>query len=491
MMEAGPANANANRPSAAGAATNPEAGRPIPEATSAPGCRPVIVQLVLLVIGVLLGGILGFIGSLAAGAAYRRWFETPLLVPVLIQGQDRQGGQFALGVSRAMEVARRYHLDEIDGHPVKPVLLDERIVDDNGNIDTKRVDDVVAKIKDCDPPIVVGPLHSTSAIELAPRIANSSGLGAPMILGIPTNPDITKHHSEHRIWRLSPTDNSQGALVAQLYAFVTPVNQPAILITEVEQNPGYAAKLTEIISNRIPDFSRPRLLSPAKIAVKRGDYASIEQRFKTAPPTTIIYVGMPKMAGELLARARDAHLHATWIFTDSCITDPEDLVRKVSDVSGTFYITFQAPSADHSQGFQQYMSYTRSIGGRVLLALEDDSNRQCNAMEAAPSYEVFGYDSYLIALKLMARAAANKPQPGWREIIRGGYPTFLRRGIATLMGVELKITDPMLITGEYDFNEQGDSTNLAFYVYRIADGCTKYFADPTELGKKTPAPTVD
>jgi hypothetical protein len=82
-------------------------------------------HLGLHAVSLILGTILGLVVALLVEDLSQRRHKR-ILIPILIEGADRQGGQFALGVSRAMEFAHRYRLDQIDDHRVDPWLIDER-----------------------------------------------------------------------------------------------------------------------------------------------------------------------------------------------------------------------------------------------------------------------------------------------------------------------------------------------------------------------------
>src|SRR5947209_8041182 len=83
---------------------------------------------------------------------------TTLDIPVLIEAQDAQGGQFQLGVRRAMEWATAFGLDEVGVRKIRPRFIDENPKDSKPEELTKNVLDAIMKLN---PPIVIGPLRST------------------------------------------------------------------------------------------------------------------------------------------------------------------------------------------------------------------------------------------------------------------------------------------------------------------------------------------
>jgi hypothetical protein len=161
---------------------------------------------------------------------------------------------------------------------------------------------------------------------------------------------------------------------------------------------------------------------------------------------------MPDVARDLVAKAAKAGVNALWIFTDGCITD-KGLIETASKIrTSRFFVTFQGPPAVDSPGLQRYMWYVRNTGGHVSFAVESSN---CPEDLSASSYEIFGFDSYLLALKAI-RGAADKG-----KISPSTVNTILARD---------EITDPFLLLGPYKFTN-GDSTTLKFHVYQIADNC--------------------
>jgi hypothetical protein len=410
-----------------------------------------------------------------------------ILIPVLIEGADRQGGQFTLGVSRAMEFAHRYRLDQLGDRQIDPWLLDER----------KGTDEILNSIRAEDPPIVVGPLRSTPALDMVPRIARrhieprpsstdttgtnaheDPGLGIPVILGIPTNTSITQ--KADFVWRLSPTDDTQGDFIAKVFQAAAHLNAPALIIKDLRPpekggNPGYVKPLHDRIVAGINALHAPQLpyLDEEDITAERLTN-DVQSYFKRQHPRTIIYLGMPEAALDVLRVAKEENVTATWIFTDSCITNPQELIPLLRTLSGEFFISFQAPPAIVSMGLQLYMFYTSSTGGNVLFALDPEKQLRaaaatgapapppCNKYLAAPTYEVFGFDSYLTALLLLRNASSDG--------------SVSRDAVREKMAADLTISDPLLIGDTYKFNKSGDSTNTKFYLYEFSGDCTSYIS---------------
>jgi len=429
-----------------------------------------------------------------------------ILIPVLIEGADRQGGQFALGVSRAMEFAHRYRLDYIGDHQIEPWLLDERM----------DATSLVQLIRAEDPPIIVGPLRSTPALQLVPLLAKAkpdptgsalgpldttytastsgaaagaidrNGLGIPVILGIPTNTQITQ--KADLVWRLSPTDDAQGDFVAAAYVATIHPDGPAVMIEDLRPpgdggNPTYTNGLKDRILRGVNDMKLEGYPALEERAVRaQGATSEVQQYLETRHPRTIIYVGMPDLAQDVLrlAQGPKAETDATWLFTDSCITSPEELIPRLKGMPGDFYITFQAPPASVSKGLQQYMAYTVSTGGNVLFAL--DRQKECDRFLAAPSYEIFGFDSYLTAL-LVLRESKTGTRAAVIQKIR-----------------ERTITSPLLIGETYSFLPSGDreikddknnkSNNTGFYLYEFKGGCTLYRSLDELKAKRAAAATA-
>jgi ABC-type branched-subunit amino acid transport system substrate-binding protein len=397
----------------------------------------------------LLPSILGVVGSLLAAWIFLSYFQsnlTTLLIPVLLQGQDVQGSQFALGVIRAEELAARFGMDQIKSRKIRPRFLNE--ADDQVAREIERLRPR--------PPLVVGPLQSSHALKLVPALVAD---GFPIILGIPTSPSVTDI-TRPAVWRLSPTDELQSKTVAITAQALRQGGENWVLLYDAEDNKNYAEYLRDAISSNFDLLKGPR---PFTIPVTRSQSNQIEERLRQLRPHVVIYAGMPPQARDLLQMAQRSGLVANWIFTDGCMLD-RGLVKMASelrrrDAANRFFITFQAPPAVASPGLQQYLWYTQSIGGIVRGA--NSAENGCQPETAATSYEVFGFDAYMIALELMALAAHEDG-------------TVDPQSVAHMMSKHRDISTPFLAMGPYRFDDKGDNEKLRFHVYEIDHGCVSH-----------------
>jgi hypothetical protein len=404
---------------------------------------------IYLIQGVVVAALLSVVASVVASYIWARKYErrfTTVTIPVFIRGQDAQGGQFALGVVRAMDHALRHGVADVDGRRVEPLFLDEDLA-----FRPDGLNQLVDRIKNLKPPvpIVVGPLTSSASALLVPRIAGE--LKIPMILGIPTSMSATNKANGYA-WRLSPKNDKQAEVVAQFYFNERKADDHLLVIQDQTDNPDYSADLVALLMPALNEVGRR---SPEKIMIEtRGEYAEIDRRFASNQqrPLSIIYVGMPEVARDLVAKADRAHVDALWIFTDGCITDKGLINAATQTKSSQFFVTFQGPPAIDSPGLLRYNWYVRNTGGHVSFAVE---NSRCDEDSSASSYEIFGFDSYLLAINVL------------KDTVAGGE---LSAAAANKTLGSKKIEDPFLLLGPYNF-ANGDSQNLTFHMYRIADNC--------------------
>jgi ABC-type branched-subunit amino acid transport system substrate-binding protein len=400
-----------------------------------------------MVQGVVIAAILSVIASLVASYIWAIKFErrlTTISVPVFIRGQDAQGGQFALGVVRAMDHAARHGGAEVDGRRIEPVFIDE-----DAFKGSEGLDQLVKRIKNINPPIVVGPLTSSASQRIVPQVAGK--LHIPMILGIPTSMTAADG-ADGYAWRLSPKNDEQAKAVAEHYFKVRDTNDRLIVVQDRSDNSAYS---DDLVAQLMPALNEAGRRSAEKIIVTtRGEYAQIDHMIDSAKTgnLSIIYVGMPDVARDLVAKAAKADLSALWIFTDGCITD-KGLIASASRMkTSRFFVTFQGPPAVDAPGLQRYMWYVRNTGGHVSFAVE---NSDCAEDLSASSYEIFGFDSYLLALKAIRIASDGG------KISPKSVNEVLARS---------ELADPFFLLGPYKF-ANGDSTNLRFHVYQIAGNC--------------------
>jgi len=199
------------------------------------------------------------------------------------------------------------------------------------------------------------------------------------------------------------------------------------------------------------------LSKPRTFQLTGANHGEFEQKLAELKPRIIVYVGMPEQAKQILKTMRNSQEDVTFLFTDGCI-DLEfiDLVKDYAAArpKSRFFMTFQAPPPSLSKGIRSYIWFTQSMGGHVTGVVD----RDCGAKSAATSYEVFGFDSYLIALNLLREAMANGKANG--------------EGIEAVMGSNRSPRWPFLLMSPYQFDQTGNNTGLRFHVYEIkGDGC--------------------
>lgn len=418
--------------------------------------------------------IMGTIASIVAAIIFVKWLESPLkslTIPVFITAQDNQGGQFALGVSRAIDWAQKFKLDEVDGRQVRPFFINEDLVGckpgDSDCSEERNTQDLVSGIRDLkgDVPIVVGPLTSTHAALLVPSITKQ--LGIPMILGIPTNTELSAAFNG-KVWRLSPTDDLQAEAVAKTLEELVPHGERSVIVVDSDgQNGGYSKPLAKTVAEKAAG-SNHLPTKPVSLEIGSSRLGEFQQAFLTANPAVVIYVGMPEQAKRLLSMMADKKMDAKLIFTDGCI-DPE-FIQFVVALSkqrpkSQFFMTFQAPPASQSKGIRSYIWFTQSMGGRVTGVVDQD----CGTVSAATSYEVFGFDAYMMALNLL------------KDTSRTGKVN--RENVSRTMARTHEPKWPFLLMAPYNFDEKGNNKNLRFHLYEIGrDGCVRHSGHEPDSG---------
>lgn len=407
--------------------------------------------------GVVIGAVLSIITAILSNVFWFWFFERrfrTISIPVFIRAQDAQGGQFALGVTRAMDHAIRHGMADVKGKRVEPVFIDE----DGPADDKDKLEALKKLIDDMDPPIVVGPLTSKAANKIVPVIAGQ--LGIPMILGIPTSTTVLNEANGHA-WRLSPTNEKQAEEVVKHYKQVRQAGDRLLVIQDTSDNPDYSNDLIKFVMRELDKIMNGQESPAHEVVAGLSDYAKIDPYFdgRQKKPTTIIYVGMPEAASALVAKAVTREIDATWIFTDGCIPDKQLVTNATQAGSprkhGKFFVTFQGPPAADSKGLARYIWYVRATGGEVSSFIDTPKGVDCPEDLAASSYEIFGFDSYLAALRVMQDASKSG-----RVTSKTTYDV-LRTN---------RISDPFLLLGDYRF-ANGDSQGMKFYVYEISGGC--------------------
>jgi hypothetical protein len=400
--------------------------------------------------------VIGIVGSLVAAVIFFRWVQPDLetiTIPVFVRAQDKQGSQFALGVSRAIDLANRFALDRIGNRVVRPLFIDEDILREKAGPDKilSQLRAIRGKV-----PIAIGPLTSTDAEILLSTVAADN---LPMILGIPTNTSLSGQFHD-RVWRLSPTDDQQAKIVAGIYSKVCSKSSYSIVLWDSDkENPTYSVPLKSSISQELGNWEINRAPLPAALReVNIDTLGMVQAEIKARRPQCIVYVGMPANAKKLLQGTTS--VASTWIFTDGAYG--ADLVAAIGarGVSKDRYIqTFQTPPAIKSRALRDYVWFTQSLGGNVLGIVD---SKGCDAETAVTSFEAYGYDSYILALNLVQRANLEESRYGREGVIK-----VMQRSTGDSVNYNFLLMSPYKIV-------KGNNENARFYVYEFRKGCAIY-----------------
>jgi hypothetical protein len=146
------------------------------------------------------------------------------------------------------------------------------------------------------------------------------------------------------------------------------------------------------------------------------------------------------------------------LFTCPGIRTKIERLRKQAPAS-RFFIIFQAPPTESEEGFRRYRWYAQAMTPIQSLTTE--------SRVAVPetSYEVFGFDSYLLALGLLEYAKSREPS-----------------AVATAMGDIARakpamLPDPFLLLGPYRFSADGTNLSASFHLYEFKGGMLKHSDD--------------
>ena len=362
-------------------------------------------------------------------------------IAVLVPNGDPQGSQFSTGVGRAMRRLDQLSTGDIGSRVVKLRYFNESVATDQAG--AARIADEVARARS---PLVIGPMTSGAARWLVPEFVRR---GVPMILGIPTNTALTRGVHGY-VWRLSPTDADQARAVGGLAARVSPSAQ-AHVYWDLSENATYSEPLGKSIGEGITKLHDPAPICGPVTMITAGSAA---KEIAAAPRATVVYAGMPRLAGSLIGTALEDGATATWILTDGCVD--RTLMRKIGSLQqagraggNRFFVTFQAPPASASDGIKAYLETARINGEEIAGAVDMDD---CDPESRAVSYEVYGYDAYVAAVDVLRRA---------RSLSSKDVLAVMR---------ENEEGSPLLLMGPYEFRD-GDAVGRSFHVYQIADGC--------------------
>lgn len=371
-------------------------------------------------------------------------------IVLLVPNGDTQGSQFALGLARAREWAGKLGQDRFGLRSVSITTMDEL----RSRSGQASLDSLVADIAAVRPSLVIGPLQSSSALQIVPRLV---GIGVPSILGIPTRTSLTDS-TQGLVWRMSPNDGQQADLLADV-AFRSAKHPSDIVVYyDSGENSDYSRPLAETTGSSLHALTN--ILANVRMLSSANVRSECNRGLPQGDTLTLIYAGMPALGLQAL-RATPIDRDITWIVSDGCVERSflEEVGRIQRERRGRtrVFVTFQAPPVGSEGGLKAYIHRLQMMGQGVGAAVSLDD---CTAEAGAISYEVFGHDAYMVATELLRRADGSRNPRDVSRAMRDGQV----------------VSGTSLLMGPYEFVD-GENQRSRFHVYEIENGCPRHSED--------------
>jgi ABC-type branched-subunit amino acid transport system substrate-binding protein len=278
-------------------------------------------------------------------------------------------------------------------------------------------------VADTDVLCVVGHLNSGVTLAALPTYEDASLV---TITPSGTNPGITEGGFDVS-YRVVGRDDLQGPFGAQFATEELGIESAYIIHDQTDYGQGVAQFFRDSLEENDVEVMGFEGTQEA------ANFDSILTPIQAANPDLIYFGGIYSQAGPFFRQARDRGIEAQFLGPDAL--DSPQLVELAGDaVEGTYYTTIAAPVSQFPDAAQFAEDYVEEYG------------------EDAPPFSPQSYDSMGLCVQAIANAA--------EEV--GGKPT--REDVLEAM----QNLEPYEgITGTYEFNEEGDPLEAAYYAFEV------------------------
>ncbi len=297
-----------------------------------------------------------------------------------------------------------YELFDDHGDPKIAVSIANRIIEDQRFI------------------AVVGHLTSGAMSAAAPVY---NGAGMPVIMPVPTNPNITQQ-GYTTLFRIPPTDDEQAPFLARYLIFKDPKTSVAVVNDMTAYGIGFATA-----------FRKTFETSGGDIVVFEGaqresrNFRSLIAKLKRLNPKYIILGATYDMGAPFVRQLKELGLSATVLSGDGCYGSA--FLEQAGDAAEGTIVSFIAPDRGFSPASEKFFEEYEAKYGKVV------------------SFAPLGYDAAKVVI-----AAASKA----RNKTRKGILDELRAKNFAVDGV----------TGKIEFLENGDNKNKNLVLYVVRNG---------------------
>jgi branched-chain amino acid transport system substrate-binding protein len=332
-----------------------------------------------------------------------------------ITGAQAETGQDMINGIR-LAVAEKNSAGGVLGKQIELVVFDDAA-------DPKEAVSVARKIES-DPTIVgvVGHMNSGTTKPASPIY---NGAGIPVVMPVPTNPEITKQGFSN-LFRLPPTDLDQGAEVAR-YA-IDRLGRRRFAV--IHDSTAYGQPLAEIV-RKTAQAAGAEVVAFDGITEGDKDFRALLTKLRGVNPDVIFFGGIYNEAGLLVKQARELGLDAPFISADGSFSTK--LIQLAGPAAEGVVVSFIAPDEKSSDAVRSFADKFRQKFG------------------APQAFAPLGYDAANVMLSALERAGKSE-----RKAV-----------IAALHAADFRYDG---VTGGSSFDAEGNNSRRSVFFFQVKGG---------------------
>lgn len=270
---------------------------------------------------------------------------------------------------------------------------------------------------------IVGHMNSGTTKPATPIYSEA---GLPVVMPVPTNPEITKQGFSN-LFRVPPTDLDQGADVAR-YALERLGKKRFAIIHD---STAYGQPLAEVVRTTIQKFGG-QVVSFDGITEGDKDFRALLTKIRGLNPDTLFFGGIYNEGGLIAKQAKELGLKVQFLAADGCFGDKFIEIAGTSAAEGAI-MSFIAPDEMTSDATRTFAEKFRQKYGGIK------------------AFAPLGYDSANILMNGIEQAG----KPDKKAII------------AALHSPDFKYSG---VTGESRFEADGNNSRRSVYFFIVKDG---------------------
>ncbi len=270
---------------------------------------------------------------------------------------------------------------------------------------------------------VVGHMNSGTTKPATPIYSEA---GLPVVMPVPTNPEITKQGFSN-LFRVPPTDLDQGTDVAR-YA-LDRLGKKRFAI--IHDSTAYGQPLAEVVRTTIPKFGG-QVVSFDGISEGDKDFRALLTKIRGSNPDALFFGGIYNEGGLIAKQAKELGLKVQFLAADGCFGDKFVEIAGTSATEGVI-MSFIAPDEKISDATRTFAEKFRQKYGGIK------------------AFAPLGYDSANILMNGIEKAG--KPEK--------------KAVIAALHSPDFRYSG---VTGESHFEADGNNSRRTVYFFIVKDG---------------------